>query len=88
MITISRDWWEHLAAKVMHRRRSEIETLPRQWCGTGYGVHWLRVARQEGALSASLRHPSATPRSCHGRTREPPALADARCPPSAVFRLA
>ena len=50
MITISRDWWEHLAPKVMHRRRSEVETLLRQWCGTGYGAHWLSVAKQQGGV--------------------------------------
>jgi hypothetical protein len=48
---ISRDWWEHLAPKVMHRRRTEIEPpLLRQWCGTEYGAHWLGVAKQEGGV--------------------------------------
>jgi hypothetical protein len=46
MITVSRDWWEHLTPKVMHRRRSEVETLLRQWCQTGYGAHWLSIAKE------------------------------------------
>lgn len=46
MTTINRDWWEHLTPKIMHRRRSEVETLLRQWCESGYGADWLGVARQ------------------------------------------
>jgi len=47
LVIISRDWWEHLAPKVMHRRLREIEVLLREWCRSDYGAHWLSVARQE-----------------------------------------
>jgi hypothetical protein len=47
LVSISRDWWEHLAPKVMHRRRSEVEALLREWCRSKYGAHWLRVATEE-----------------------------------------
>jgi hypothetical protein len=50
VVSISRDWWEHLAPKVMHRRRSEVEALLRQWCRSGYGAHWLSVAAEEGGV--------------------------------------
>jgi hypothetical protein len=50
MVSISRDWWEHLAPKVMHRRRSEVEALLSEWCRSGYGTHWLRVAKEDGGV--------------------------------------
>jgi len=57
MISISRDWWEHLAPKVMHRRRSEVEALLREWCLSDYGAHWLRVAKEErGVIRARPGH--------------------------------
>jgi hypothetical protein len=31
----------------MHRRRSEVEALLRQWCRSRYGAHWLRAATEE-----------------------------------------
>ncbi|MDF2119241.1 hypothetical protein PY365_27105 [Roseiarcaceae bacterium H3SJ34-1] len=47
MISISRDWWEHLAPKVMHRRLREVEGLLREWSRSDYGSFWLRTAMQE-----------------------------------------
>jgi hypothetical protein len=50
VVSIRRDWWEYLAPKVMHRRRSEVEALLRAWFRSGYGAHWLRVAKEEGGV--------------------------------------
>ena len=50
MVTISREWWLHLAPEVMHKRLHEMEALLREWCRSDYGVHWLNVARQEHAI--------------------------------------
>jgi hypothetical protein len=56
MIAVNRDWWEHLTPNVMHRRRSEVETLLRQWCQTGYGAHWLGIAKEaRGVIRAKPR---------------------------------
>ncbi len=50
LISINREWWEHLAPKVMHRRLREVEALLREWCRSDYGAHWLNVAKQEGGV--------------------------------------
>ncbi|UIF89007.1 hypothetical protein [Cupriavidus sp. UYPR2.512] len=50
MISINREWWEHLSPKVMHQRLREMEALLRKWCSTDYGARWLSVARQEGGV--------------------------------------
>lgn len=50
MVRINNHWWTHLAPKAMHRRLGEVETLLRHWCRSGYGAHWLAVARQEGGI--------------------------------------
>ncbi|USQ96518.1 hypothetical protein [Caulobacter sp. RL271] len=50
MVSINRQWWEHLAPKVMHRRAREIEALLQAWTRSGYGAMWLESARQEGGL--------------------------------------
>jgi hypothetical protein len=50
MVSINRDWWKHLAPKVMHRLLREVEDLLREWCRSEYGAHWLGVARQEGGV--------------------------------------
>jgi hypothetical protein len=47
LVTISREWWEHLAPKVMRSRLREVEILLREWCKSDYGGHWLNVARQK-----------------------------------------
>jgi hypothetical protein len=85
MVSISRDWWEHLAPKVMHRRRSEVEALLRQWCRSDYGAHWLRFAKEErGAIRASNRLHSSEKstiafRSSAVRSLNPGALANNHC---------
>jgi hypothetical protein len=51
MLSLSREWWMHLAPKPMHRRREEAELLLRQWCCTEYGAFWLQVASNpEGVI--------------------------------------
>ena len=50
MVSINRQWWEHLAPKIMHRRLREVEALLRVWCQSSYGAHWLAVARQETGI--------------------------------------
>lgn len=47
MISINKDWWEHLAPKPMHRRRGEVEALLRGFCQTPYGKLWLETAVEE-----------------------------------------
>jgi hypothetical protein len=50
-----RQWWQHLAPKVMHRRLRDVEVLLREWCRSDYGTQWLRVARQEGGVTGAAR---------------------------------
>jgi hypothetical protein len=50
MITLNRQWWEHLTPKSLHRRRREVEALLQDWCRSDYGVHWLAVARHENGV--------------------------------------
>jgi len=47
VVTISKQWWEHLAPKPFHRRLREIEALLQQWYRTDYGALWLESARHE-----------------------------------------
>jgi hypothetical protein len=44
MPAINRQWFEHLAPKLMHRRLREIDSLLQQWCATDYGRFWLTSA--------------------------------------------
>ena len=50
MVSINRQWWEHLAPKIMHRRLREVDGLLQKWCRSDYGAHWHDVARQEHGL--------------------------------------
>lgn len=50
MVSINRQWWEHLAPKVMHRRVRELEALLQNWTRSDYGAHWLESARREDGL--------------------------------------
>jgi hypothetical protein len=50
VVSISRDWWGHLAPKVMHRRLHEVEALLHRWFQSDYGAHWLRIAKQDGGV--------------------------------------
>lgn len=50
MVSINRQWWEHLAPKVMHRRVRELEALLQSWTRSDYGAHWLACARRADGL--------------------------------------
>lgn len=47
MVTINRQWWEHLTPKVMHNHVRELEALLRAWTQTSYGAVWLGSAKRE-----------------------------------------
>lgn len=44
VVSISSQWWEHLAPKPFHRRLREIEALLQRWCHSSYGAFWLETA--------------------------------------------
>ncbi|KAK0346260.1 hypothetical protein [Sphingobium yanoikuyae] len=50
MVAINRQWWEHLAPKPMHKRRSEIDALLTRWCSQQYGAWWLAHALKPNAV--------------------------------------
>ena len=50
MVAISRQWWEHLAPKLFHRRLGEIDTLLRRWYHSGYGALWLETVQHESGV--------------------------------------
>ncbi len=50
MVSINRQWWEHLAPKVMHPRVRELDALLQSWTRSDYGAHWLASARREDGL--------------------------------------
>ena len=50
MVTLNRQWWEHLTPKPMHKRRAEIDALLTRWCATKYGAWWLENALKPNAL--------------------------------------
>jgi hypothetical protein len=47
---LNRQWWAHLAPKSMHQRVPELESVLRKWYQSGYGAHWLSVARNPGGV--------------------------------------
>ncbi|HEX2842131.1 hypothetical protein [Hyphomicrobium sp.] len=53
MVSINKQWWEHLAPKRMHARRREVELFLAQWCRSDYGTHWLSSAsKPHGVIRA------------------------------------
>lgn len=51
MVSISSQWWEHLAPKPFHRRLREIDALFQPWWRSDYGAFWLETAcREHGVI--------------------------------------
>lgn len=50
MVTLNRQWWDHLAPKSMRRRLKEVQSALRAWCRSEYGAFWLSVARRESGI--------------------------------------